>query len=46
MKTDSSNYKEVLFPKEYNLLSITSPSSHITYASKEFCEVAGFTLDE
>ncbi|MUK36456.1 PAS domain-containing protein [Aliivibrio fischeri] len=46
MKAASSTYKEVLFPKEYNLLSITSPSSHITYASKEFCEVAGFTLDE
>lgn len=38
--------KEILFPKEYNLLSITTPSSHISYASKEFCEVAGFTLNE
>ena len=44
-KTHTNN-KEILFPKEYNLLSITTPSSHISYASKEFCEVAGFTLDE
>ncbi|MGD8110014.1 methyl-accepting chemotaxis protein [Vibrio sp. TRT 21S02] len=38
--------KEVTYPPSYNLLSITSPSSHITYASKEFCEVAGYTLEE
>ncbi len=38
--------KEVLFPPHYNLLSITQPSSHITYASDNFCEIAGYTLDE
>lgn len=46
MNTPQSNNKEVLFPKEYNLLSITSPSSHITYASKEFCEISGFNFNE
>ncbi|WP_070971758.1 methyl-accepting chemotaxis protein [Vibrio sonorensis] len=38
--------KEVTYPPKYNLLSVTKPSSHITYASKEFCEVAGYTLEE
>ncbi|MGF1753785.1 methyl-accepting chemotaxis protein [Vibrio makurazakiensis] len=38
--------KEVKFPPSFNLLSVTSPSSHITYASKEFCDVAGYTLEE
>ncbi len=38
--------REVTYPPEYNLLSITKPSSHITYASQDFCEVAGYTLDE
>ncbi|MYM58819.1 PAS domain-containing protein [Vibrio sp. OCN044] len=38
--------KEVTYPPEYNLLSITKTSSHITYASKEFCDVAGYKLDE
>jgi len=38
--------KEVTYPPSFNLLSVTSPSSHITYASKEFCDVAGFTLEE
>ena len=38
--------KELIYPPEFNLLSITKPSSHITYASKDFCEVAGYTLEE
>ncbi|WP_217510412.1 methyl-accepting chemotaxis protein [Vibrio metschnikovii] len=38
--------KEVKFPPSYNLLSVTQPSSHITYASKEFCEVSGYSLQE
>lgn len=38
--------REVTYPPEYNLLSITKPSSHISYASQDFCEVAGYTLDE
>lgn len=38
--------KEVRYPPSYNLLSVTTPNSHITYASKEFCEVAGFELEE
>ncbi|MCG9676985.1 PAS domain-containing methyl-accepting chemotaxis protein [Vibrio sp. Isolate24] len=38
--------KEVTYPPEYNLLSVTKTSSHISYASKEFCDVAGYSLDE
>ncbi|RSD29144.1 methyl-accepting chemotaxis protein [Vibrio pectenicida] len=38
--------KEVTYPPEFNLLSITKTSSHIIYASKEFCDVAGYTIDE
>ena len=38
--------KEVTFPASYNLLSVTKPSSHITYASEEFCEVAGYAQNE
>ncbi|WP_159651378.1 methyl-accepting chemotaxis protein [Vibrio atypicus] len=38
--------KEITYPPEYNLLSITKPSSHISYASKDFCEVAGYSLEE
>jgi len=38
--------KEVQFPPHYNLLSTTQPSSIITYASPEFCQVSGFTIDE
>ncbi|CED57008.1 methyl-accepting chemotaxis protein [Aliivibrio wodanis] len=44
-----SNYvskKEVRYSSSYNLLSVTKPSSHITYASKEFCEVAGYSQEE
>lgn len=38
--------KEVTYPAEFNLLSITKPSSHISYASADFCNVAGYTLEE
>ena len=38
--------KEITFPPEYNLLSVTKPSSHISYASEDFCQVSGYTLDE
>ncbi|WP_217527977.1 methyl-accepting chemotaxis protein [Vibrio cholerae] len=38
--------KEVTYPPHFNLLSTTTLSSHIKYASKEFCDVAGYTLDE
>ncbi len=35
--------KEVTYPPHFNLLSTTTLSSHIKYASKEFCDVAGIT---
>ncbi|MGL4381898.1 MAG: methyl-accepting chemotaxis protein [Vibrio sp.] len=38
--------REVTYPPHYNLLSTTTTSSHIKYASKEFCDVAGYTIDE
>lgn len=38
--------KEVTYPPHYNLLSTTNLSSHIKYASNDFCDVAGYTLDE
>lgn len=38
--------REVQFPPHYNLLSTTKPDSIITYASPEFCEIAGFSLEE
>ncbi|SON48553.1 putative Aerotaxis sensor receptor protein [Vibrio tapetis subsp. tapetis] len=46
LKNQSVTQKELKYPASYNLLSVTSPSSHITYASKEFCEVAGYSLEE
>ena len=46
MAAQSYKQKEITYPASYNLLSITKPSSHITYASKEFCEVAGYTQEE
>ncbi|MCP4956766.1 MAG: methyl-accepting chemotaxis protein [Photobacterium aquimaris] len=46
MTTQSNLQKEITYPASYNLLSITKPSSHITYASKEFCKVAGYTQEE
>ncbi|MCA3967021.1 methyl-accepting chemotaxis protein [Vibrio vulnificus] len=42
----SSDSKEIKYPSTYNLLSITKLDSHITYASKEFCEVSGYTQEE
>jgi methyl-accepting chemotaxis protein len=30
------------YPATYNLISITNPTSHITYASRHFSEVAGY----
>ncbi|WP_039850091.1 methyl-accepting chemotaxis protein [Grimontia indica] len=38
--------KEIKFPTDYNLLSTTDPRGIVKYASKDFCEVAGYTLDE
>lgn len=38
--------KEVTYPPHYNLLSTTTLNSHIKYASKEFCDVAGYSLEE
>lgn len=47
MRKDSpSTAKEVTYPNTYNLLSVTELSSHITYVSNEFCEVAGYTKEE
>lgn len=38
--------KEVTYPPHFNLLSTTTLSSHIKYASKEFCSTGsrGFLL--
>lgn len=38
--------KEIKFPADYNLLSTTDTRGIVKYASKDFCEVAGYTLDE
>ncbi|MFD2177360.1 PAS domain-containing methyl-accepting chemotaxis protein [Veronia pacifica] len=38
--------KENRFPAQYNLLSTTDTRGVIKYASKEFCEVAGYTQKE
>ncbi len=46
MDFKNGSSREVRYPPSYNLLSVTKPSSHITYASKEFCEVAGYTQEE
>lgn len=37
---------EVLYPASYNLLSTTDLKGKITYASPDFCEVAGFSEEE
>ncbi|RXJ73526.1 chemotaxis protein [Veronia nyctiphanis] len=37
---------EIKFSAEYNLLSTTDTRGVIKYASKEFCEVAGYTQEE
>ncbi|WKY60105.1 PAS domain-containing methyl-accepting chemotaxis protein [Vibrio sp. SNU_ST1] len=46
VKNQTATQKEVTYPASYNLLSVTKPSSHITYASRDFCDVAGYTLEE
>ncbi|WP_299810328.1 PAS domain-containing methyl-accepting chemotaxis protein [uncultured Shewanella sp.] len=38
--------EEYQYPANYNLISITSPSSHIKYASPHFTEVAGYQPGE
>ncbi len=38
--------KEVKFPADYNLLSTTDTRGIVKYASKDFCEVAGYTQEE
>ncbi|ENM5833854.1 methyl-accepting chemotaxis protein [Vibrio metoecus] len=38
--------KEVTYPSHFNLLSTTTLDSHITYASKDFQDVAGYSLQE
>ncbi|SIQ58039.1 methyl-accepting chemotaxis sensory transducer with Pas/Pac sensor [Aeromonas sp. RU39B] len=37
---------EVLYPEQYTLISTTNPDSHITYANRHFCEVAGYAPQE
>ncbi|MFA0045104.1 PAS domain S-box protein, partial [Vibrio sp. 10N.261.51.A1] len=34
------------FSSKSNLISTTDTQSYITSANKDFCDVAGFTLDE
>ncbi|GEK10890.1 methyl-accepting chemotaxis protein [Pseudoalteromonas peptidolytica] len=38
--------KERDYPSSYNLLSTTNVKGQIKYANAQFCEVAGFSLDE
>lgn len=38
--------KEQLFNQSDILLSTTDTSSHIKYADKSFCDIAGFSLEE
>jgi methyl-accepting chemotaxis protein len=38
--------KEILFTEGEILLSTTDLDSHIKYANKNFCNIAGYTLDE
>lgn len=38
--------KEIKFPADYNLLSTTDTRGIVKYASKDFCEVAGYTQEE
>lgn len=38
--------KEQLFGQSEILLSTTDTNSHIKYANKSFCDIAGFTLEE
>ena len=35
--------REYLFAPQATLLSVTTPSSHVTYANAAFIEVSGFT---
>ncbi|NQY89471.1 MAG: PAS domain-containing protein [Colwellia sp.] len=43
---NSFNSSEVRFAETVQLVSITDLDGRITYANQEFCEVAGYTLDE
>ncbi|MFQ2521708.1 PAS domain-containing methyl-accepting chemotaxis protein [Aeromonas caviae] len=38
--------RERLYPSHQNLISTTDLESLITYANDEFCQIAGFTLEE
>ncbi|MFQ2606239.1 PAS domain-containing methyl-accepting chemotaxis protein [Aeromonas caviae] len=38
--------RERLYPSHQNLISTTDLESRITYANDEFCQIAGFTLEE
>ena len=38
--------RERLYPDHQSLISTTDLESRITYANDEFCEIAGFSLDE
>lgn len=38
--------RERLYPDHQSLISTTDLESRITYANDEFCEIAGFQLDE
>ncbi|MFB2840289.1 PAS domain-containing protein, partial [Aeromonas jandaei] len=38
--------RERLYPEHQSLISTTDLESRITYANDEFCEIAGFQLDE
>ena len=46
MQSHTSGGKEVTFSEKNILLSTTDTDSYITYANDDFCEIAGFSLDE
>lgn len=38
--------QEYAVPEDATLMSVTDPSSYVTYANQDFIEISGFSLDE
>ncbi|WP_244088300.1 hypothetical protein, partial [Aeromonas caviae] len=38
--------RNMQLPKDANILSTTSPQSHITYVNPDFIKISGFTEEE
>jgi len=45
-KNEPVTGKEQTYPKDFNILSIVTPSSHITHVSKDFITLSGYTEEE